>query len=157
MEAATLTLAIVGTVTGIGGLLWQVVIWKRSGPVVAVATNQSLPTYGDHVGDPWTCVSAQNSGRAPVTVTSFGLRFPDGQVMAIVRPEAGSSELPYRLEEGASGSWYIETMAVEETCRTHGVDYTKLTAFVRLANGNIVYAKRKGIGLGPGFSGREGQ
>jgi hypothetical protein len=64
---------------------------------------------------------------------------------------AGSSQLPYRLEEGASGSWYIETAIVVETCKAHGVDYADLTAHVNLASGQSVDAKRKGIQLGPGF------
>jgi hypothetical protein len=149
--AASLILGVVGTITGLGALAWQVIIWQHSGPVVAVSAIQAIPTYGDHLGEQLTCVTARNSGRAPVTVSSWGLRFPDGQVMVIRQPSAPSDLLPYRLEEGASGSWYIETAAVAETCRAHGVDYDDLTAYVNLANGQTVDAKRKGIQLGPGF------
>jgi hypothetical protein len=148
---ASLILGVVGTVTGLGALAWQVVTWRRSGPVVEVSANQVFPAYGDHLGEQITEVTARNSGRSPVTVSSWGLRFPDGQVMIIRQPFAGSDSLPYRLEDGASGSWYIETTAVAETCRAHGVDYADLTAYVHLANGQTVDAKRKGIKLGPGF------
>jgi hypothetical protein len=151
MVVASLILGVVGTVTGLGALAWQVIIWQRSGPVVAVSAIQAFPTYGDRVGEQVTCVTARNSGRAPVTVSSWGLRFPDGQVMFVRQPFAGSDALPYRLEEGASGSWYIETVAVAEACRAHGVDYQDLTAYVNLANGQTIDAKRKGIQLGPGF------
>jgi len=148
---ASLVLGIIGTVTGLGALAWQVITWQRSGPVVAVSAIQAFPTYGDRLGEQLTCVIARNSGRAPVTVSSWGLRFPDGQVMFIRQPFAGSDVLPYRLEEGASGSWYIETAVVAETCRGHGVYYADLTAYVDLASGQTVDAGRKGIQLGPGF------
>jgi hypothetical protein len=51
MEVAGLILGIIGTVTGIAALAWEVVIWRRSGPVVTVGVTQGLPTYGDHLGD----------------------------------------------------------------------------------------------------------
>lgn len=151
MGIAALILGIIGTSTGIGALAWQVITWQRSGPVVAVDVIQGLPTYGDHVGDPVTCVSAVNSGRAPVTVTSWGLELPDGQTMFVKHPFPGSDSLPYRLEEGASGAWRIETIEVAEMCQAQSIDYADLRGFVRLANGKTVYAQRKGIQLGPGF------
>jgi hypothetical protein len=151
VEVASLIFGVVGTVTGIGALMWQVITWRRSGPVVTVTANQALPAHGDQLGEPLTSVTARNSGRAPVTVSSWGLRFPDGQTIFVRQPFAGSNQLPYRLEEGASGSWFIETGAVVETCKAHGVDYADLTAYVSLADGRSVDAKRKGIQLGPGF------
>lgn len=151
VEVTALILGIVGTVTGVGALVWQVITWKRGGPVVTITATQAFPTYGDQVGEALTCVTARNSGRAPVTVSSWGLRFPDGQVMFIRQPFAGSDQLPYRLEEGASGSWFIETAVVARTCQEHGVDYADLTAYVSLASGPSVDAKRRGIQLGPGF------
>jgi hypothetical protein len=151
MEIASLILGIIGTVTGIGAMAWQVVTWRRSGPVVAVDVTQGLPTYDDDVGDPVTCVTATNTGRAPVTVTSWGLRLPDGQTMFVQQPFPGSDTLPYRLEEGASGSWRVETIQVAETCRAQGINYADLRGYVTLATGETVYARRKGINLGPGF------
>jgi hypothetical protein len=50
-----------------------------------------------------------------------------------------------------AGPGGIETIQVAETCRAHGIDCTDLRAFVRLANGKTVYARRKGIHLEPGF------
>jgi len=151
MEVAGLILGIIGTVTGVGALAWEVITWRRSGPVVTVKVIQALPTYGDHVGDPLTSVTATNSGRAPVTVTSWGLQLPDGQTMFVQQPFPGSDTLPYRLEEGASGSWRVETIQVAETCRVQGIDYADLRGYVNLANGKTVFAQRKGIQLAPGF------
>jgi hypothetical protein len=71
--------------------------------------------------------------------------------MFVQQPFPGSDTLPYRLEQGTSGTWSMETIQVAETCRAHSVDYEDLRGFVRLATGETVYAQRKGIQLGPGF------
>lgn len=43
MEVAGLILGIVGSATGIGALVWQVITWNRSGPIVSVTANQAFP------------------------------------------------------------------------------------------------------------------
>lgn len=151
MDVANLIFVVIGTAAGVGALAWGVITWKHSGPVVAVKVLQGLPTYGAHVGDPITCVTATNSGRAPVTVTSWGLELPDGQTMFVEQPFPGSDTLPYRLAEGTSGTWSMESVQVAEASRVRGVDYADLRGFVKLGNGKTVYARRKGIQLGPGF------
>jgi hypothetical protein len=152
MVVTSFILGIVGSITGVLGLGWSVVTWRRSGPVVTVTVKQAFPTYADHLGEPLICVTARNSGRAPVTISSWGLRLPDGQTMMITEPfRTLSNALPYRLEEGTSGSWYTDTLRVVETCKAHGVDYADLTGYVDLGNGQSVDAKRRGIQLGPGF------
>lgn len=153
MAVASLNPGSIGALTGVGAgaLVWRVIRWRRSGPVVTVKVNQAWPSSGDHVGEPITSVIARNSGRAPATVTSWGLRLPDGQTIAARKPFPGSDKLPYRLERGASGIWGIETIQVAETCRARGVDYADLRGFVSLADGQTVHAQRKGIQLGPGF------
>jgi hypothetical protein len=152
MVVTSFILGIVGSITGVLGLGWSVVTWRRSGPVVTVTVKQAFATYADHLGEPLICVTARNSGRAPVTISSWGLRLPDGQTMMITEPfRTLSNALPYRLEEGTSGSWYTDTLRVVETCKAHGVDYADLTGYVHLGNGQSVDAKRRGIQLGPGF------
>jgi hypothetical protein len=151
VDVTNLIFVIIGTAAGVGALTWGVITWRRSGPVVAVDVNQGFPAYDGHVGDPITCVSATNTGRAPVTVTSWGLRLPDGQTMFVQQPFPGSDRLPYRLEQGASGTWSVETIQVAETCWAHGVNYADLRGCVNLATGQTVYARRKGIQLGPGY------
>jgi hypothetical protein len=155
MVAAGLVLGIIGTATGLSALAWQVVTWTLSGPVVTVEASQGFPTYGPEVGDPVTIVTATNSGRAPVTVNSWGLQFPDGQTMVVTQPFPGSASLPHRLEPGSSGQWMIDTKAVAETCRRQGVSYEELRAFVKLGDGQTEVARRKGIQLGPGYPWRD--
>ncbi len=65
MEVASLILGIIGTVTGIGALAWQVVTWTRSGPVVTLIARRR----GRYEAE----VIARNSGRGPVSVESLGV------------------------------------------------------------------------------------
>lgn len=128
MPATILSIvAVVLSATSIG---WQVVAFRRSGPVVGVTATQALPTYGPEMGDWHVNVTARNSGRSPVTVTGWGLRFPDGQAMFMTENLSWSTALPYRLEQGASGSWYIPTGDVRKTCAAQGVKHQDMTAFV---------------------------
>jgi hypothetical protein len=82
---ATFVLSVVAIVLSITSLSWQVVSWKLSGPVVQITASQALPVYGQSVGDWHVAVTAHNSGRAPVTVNGWGLRFPDQQTMTMMR------------------------------------------------------------------------
>jgi hypothetical protein len=151
MVVASLVLGIIGTAAGLGALVWQVITWQLSGPVVTVDAAQGFPAYGPEVGDQVTIVTATNSGRAPVTVNSWGLRFPDGQKLVIPQPFPGSDALPHRLEPGSSGKWMVETIAVAETCQEHSVSYEELRAFVTLGNGRTISAREKGILLAAGY------
>lgn len=147
MAAAALILGIIGTFTGVAALAWQVIVWRRSGAVVAVTAFQAFPTYGDRVGEPHVNVSARNTGRSPVTVNGWGLRLPDGQTMIVTNPASWSSPLHYRLEPGADGSWYVPTAEVARFCTEHGIRQQDMVAFVNLADGRTVSAKEHGIGL----------
>jgi hypothetical protein len=146
MEVTTLVIAIIGAVTGIGSLAWQVVTFRQSGPVVTVTATQAMPTYGAEVGDPHVDVTARNTGRSPVTVTGWGLRFPDGQGMIFPNALRWSTSLPHRLEPGANASWYWPTEEVKRASAERGVRYQDLTAYVNLADGRTINAKRRGIG-----------
>lgn len=156
MQIASFILSILGAVTGVVALVWQVIAWKRSGPVVTVTAHQAFPAFGDSLGEPLTQVTARNSGRSPVTITAWGLRLPNGHTLVAVKRVPPSDSLPYRLEPGASGSWYMETTGLAATCRERGADYADLTAYVDLASGSTVDAKSKGIQLGAGFPWSDG-
>jgi len=148
MEIATFVLAIVGAVTGVGSLGWQVVTFNRSGPVVHVTATQAFPTYGNQVGDPHVDVTARNTGRSPVTVQSWGIELPDGQVMVSIQQLPWSASLPHRLEPGASASWYIETKAVQDECAKRGFRHQDVRAYVNLGTGQVIRAEGKWRGIG---------
>jgi hypothetical protein len=142
-----LILGIVGALTGVAALAWQVVTWRQGGAVVTVTAFQAFPTYGDQLGEPYVNVSARNSGRSPVTVNGLGLRLPDGRAMVMPSLPSWSSPLPHRLEPGADGSWYMPTAEVARFCADNGIKQQGLIAFVQLADGRTITAKQRGIGL----------
>jgi hypothetical protein len=153
VTVVALILGIVGALTGVTALVWQVIAWRQGGAVVTVSALQAFPAYRDHA-EPHVKVTARNSGRSPVTVNGFGLRLPDGRTMVVPSPASWSSPVPHRLEPGADGSWYIPTAEVARFCADDGIKQQDLTAFVHLANGRTISAKQRGIGLAFEFAER---
>lgn len=154
MAIAGLILGIIGAVTGVAALAWQVITWRQSGAVVAVTAHQAFPASGDHPGEPLVNVSARNSGRSPVTVNGWGLRLPDGGAMVSVNPMPWSSPVPHRLDPGADGNWLLPTYEVARFCDERGVRQQDMIAFVELADGRTIRAKERGIGMAYEYEGR---
>lgn len=150
MAIAALILGIIGALTGMAALAWQVITWRQSGAVVTVTACQALPSQGE----PYVNVSARNTGRSPVTVNGWGLRLPDGWTMVALNPASWSSQLPHRLEPGADGNWYMPTAEVARFCAEHGTRQQDMIAFVNLADGRTISAKESGIGLAYEYEGR---
>ena len=146
MEVAALVFGIVGTVTGVAALAWQVVTWRKSGAVVRVTATQAFLAYGGS-SEQYLNVTARNTGRSPVTVNGWGLRFPDGRTLFFPNPAPWSSPPSYRLEPGADGNWYAPTAEVARSCTEYSVRQQDMTAFVNLADGRTIIARERGIGM----------
>jgi hypothetical protein len=144
---ATLIIAIIGAVTGMGSLAWQVGAFRQSGPRVKVTAMQALLIGMGYADDRHMSVTATNSGRAPVTVKGWGLRMPNGDAIHVTSSVPLSASLPYRLEPGSDASWYAPTAEKQEYCTQLGVRHQDITAYVNLADGSTVNAKKRGIGL----------
>jgi hypothetical protein len=132
----SLILGAIGAVAGMGALAWNVVAWRRSGPVVTVVGDWDSSGPG---------VTVRNSGRAPATISEWGfhrgplkLRAPDGLATS-------SPQLPYRLEQGERVSWRIKHEALKAYCRARGLDEAELVPYVILATGASVRAKYAGF------------
>jgi hypothetical protein len=139
VETASLILGVIGTVTGIGGLVWQLLTWRRNGPIVKVIGDSPIP----YVGRTGVAgVTAWNEGRSPVTVTSCGLQELDGEVFYPGQPLPGSDQLPFRLEQGASGRWVVNVPQHRDTVPL------RLRAYVRLANGKPIADMHRGLRYG---------
>jgi hypothetical protein len=147
MEVTALVLGIVGAVTGLGSLAWQVITWRQGGRRVKVTATQALPVFGSGASDWYMNVTASNVGRSPVTVRGWGLRMPDGKTMIMPSNLSWSASLPHRLEPGADASWYMPTTEVHKFCAEHGIRHQDMTAFVNLADGRTINARERGIGL----------
>jgi hypothetical protein len=98
---ASLILGIIGTVTGVGALAWQVIAWTRSGPVVTLTTTTSRSRREDMI------VTAVNSGRGPVSVMRLEIRGIDISRFDL-KLTKDSEQLPFRLEPSASVSWQLD-------------------------------------------------
>jgi hypothetical protein len=101
VEVAGLILGIIGTVTGLGALAWQVTVWRRDGPVVALAAARASYSSG------MIEVKAVNSGRGPVTVERLDVPLRDGRAWPILE-KITDQHLPHRLEPAASATWDID-------------------------------------------------
>ena len=147
-EVATFWIAIAALVLSVLSLGWQIWTWRHMGSVVDVTANQSLPVYRGEVGAPHVQVAATNKGRGPTTVTSWGLRMPDGNDMTVLYQLPWSSPLPFAiLPDGAAGAWFVEIDKVQDACQRAGLDHRHLQAWVRLSDGRQIFAKQSGIGI----------
>lgn len=136
--------AIVLSGTSLG---WQAWTRRNDGPVVNVQASQALPAYEGRAGDWHVNVTAINTGGSTTTVTGWGFRFPDKSTLVATSPPSWSTKLPHQLNARSHAEWFLATAEVKETCAQHGARHQDLVAFVRLADGSVVTAKRPGIGL----------
>jgi hypothetical protein len=99
-EVAAYWIAIAALVLSVLSLGWQIWTWRHAGALVHVTANQSLPVYRGEVGTPHVQIAATNKGRGPTTVTSWGLRMPDGNDMTVLYQLPWSSPLPFAIPPG---------------------------------------------------------
>jgi len=117
-------------------LAWQVVTWRRSGPIVRVAGTCRTALVGKTgVVD----VTAWNEGRGSISVVGCGLRRPASNAIIAPQPMQGSDPLPFRLEPGSIGHWQIPVPASMDAIPL------SMQAYVDLANGKTVLDKHLGI------------
>jgi hypothetical protein len=129
MEVASLILGIIGTVTGLGALAWQVVIWRRSGPVVTLKARRR----GRYEAE----VIARNSGRGPVSVESLGVTV-DGRPRGPAQLSPESDEIHCRLKAGDSAFWLVDARAEVTTPTRSKRVPSSLGFYLSLGNGRTV-------------------
>jgi hypothetical protein len=122
LEVATLVLALVGALTGVVALVWNVVVFVWSGPRVRVEIHEALTDGASMVYGPstwtgdtmapgvWTeraiALEVINTGRAPVTIASVGVRFSDGMEYR------DTNEENFRLDAHSRHTWPIAHLPV---------------------------------------------
>ncbi|MGA5472537.1 hypothetical protein ACPCUK_27660 [Streptomyces arboris] len=139
----SVVIALVALVVSLISLGWQIITWLRSGPVIKVKGHSSIAVVDGNAGEVHLSVTAVNRGRAPATVTGWGLRLPNGS--SVVPQSAqlpGTNPLPHRLEPHAEASWHVPQTAVEEACRTHHVELSQVRPFVDVSGRGQVLGKR---------------
>jgi hypothetical protein len=144
-----LIIAVIGALTGIASLWWQIVTRRRGAHNVRVSVSSSLPVpaYGEVPG--WqACVSPANIGAAPVSITGWGLEMPNKRGSLVqTRSSPFSQALPHVLQPGTSINLFWPQDEVRLAIATHAPDLTasELRAFVHLGTGEKIYARRTGV------------
>lgn len=133
----------IGALAGVTALAWQVLTWRRSTHRVKVFTSNAItdvatPGRAEH----YVAVEARNLGSSAVEVVRWGIALPRRRNMWMTNSLPISARLPYRLEPGASTTFYVEGDAVREAQRQHGVPFRGMRPFVELGTGQRVHATR---------------
>jgi hypothetical protein len=144
-----LIIAVIGALTGIASLWWQIVTRRRGAHNVRVSVSSSLPVpaYGE-VPDWQACISPANIGAAPVSITGWGLEMPDKRGSLVqTKFSPFSQALPHLLQPGTSINLFWPQDEVRLAIAKHAPDLkaSELRAFVHLGTGEKVYAKKPGV------------
>ncbi|MGW6009696.1 hypothetical protein [Streptomyces sp. NPDC055210] len=141
---ATLLVSLAALAISIIALIWQFITWLRNGPVIHVMTHYAIPVVdGEMSNSQYLSVSATNRGRAPATITSWGLLLPGGRTtVSASAPLPGVEPLPFRLDPYAESSWYIAADAVDQMCREGGFTARALRPYVIVAGQGRRVGKR---------------
>jgi hypothetical protein len=124
LDIVTLAIAVVGAVTGIGSLAWNIASHKLTGPRVRVelvggwggpsgvspvpweSFNPADGPPSSELTEPIVGVVARNTGRYPASITSWTIQFGAVRYGPFDRP--GNKPLPYRLGGGEENSWFLD-------------------------------------------------
>jgi hypothetical protein len=152
------TLAIIGAITGVVGALtgvaslgWQVVIQRRSGRLVDVTCSYHIPVHGppgapQFRNDDQVAVKVTNAGGAPVTVTNYGVSMDGKQRkdnLFVMAPVPWSTRLPFSVEPGGQPAELL--VPVDELRHVHqerGIPFSRMRPWVDLGDGRRVYSNR---------------
>ena len=143
----TLALAIIGVVLSMASLAWQAFIWRHNGPVLRVTSAYSIPVFNDSdLGEDHISVTVTNAGRAPTTVTGWGIDMGGQKNMQVVRPVPFSAPLPHRLEGGAEVTFFVAVQPLRDYRASTGLTFDRMKPWVRAAGDRKHFAK-KGVPL----------
>lgn len=144
-----LVIAVVGALTGIASLWWQIVTRRRGAHNVRVSVSAALPIPATGEMPDWqVCVSPANIGAAPVAITGWGLEMPAKRGSLIqTKPTPFSDSLPHMLQPGTSMSLFWPQEEVRLAIATHAPDVqaSSLRPYVRLGTGETIYTKKPGV------------
>lgn len=143
-----LIIAVIGALTGLASLAWQISTRRRGAHNVRVTTGMSLLDYGPAGVSDWLIgVTAANIGASAVAVTSWGFELPGkrGNVYATA-PVPGSTPLPHTLQPGTSMTVFMRPAQLAEVLSEQrpAVHSREVRAFLSLGTGERAHAKRRG-------------
>src|SRR3546814_712746 len=121
---------------------WQAWSWRSNGPVVKVNVSNAVTDAVTGQPEHYVVVEAVNKGRAPATITGWGIGMPGGGNVHKMVPLRISDSIPHRLEPHSKASFFIEGDALRDVHRDRGIPFTKMTPWVDLASGKRVRCKK---------------
>ena len=145
MQIIALVLGVIGTISGVVSLGWQVLSFHQSGPVVRLnVTYPIIPVNTKDGNLIYTArIVAYNVGRGPIDILYWGIIPPDGDYLhgpSGRRVSEFCDRLPFRLKAGSCGIWFMPLDEIDQLCRKDDVHRNDLTAFIELADGRIIKA-----------------
>lgn len=130
MTAPTITaLAVSAAALILAGLslTWQIIVWKRSGPLIEVDVEATTYIDGDEPSDLFT-VYVTNAGRASTELRRWWLKeLTDGLIWAgfEVRKH-DTAELPRTLEAGHTAVFHVDRTVMTAEARRRGQETLRL-------------------------------
>lgn len=149
-----LAVATLGALTGLISLAWQMSTRRRGADRVTVSIANSVLLGADDLGSGvLVCVEAVNSGGTAVGLNSWGFQISNGRGgFVIANPMYPSTTLPHMLAPGSNAQFFVPAEDLGDQIRRNpGLSPRDLRAFVLLATGKKVFARRKGVPLAPEF------
>jgi hypothetical protein len=139
---------IVGALTGVASLGWQLVTHRSSGRLVKVTCAYSMPARIGADGKPifaddQVSVIVTNASGAPVTVTNYGVSLDRKENLFVLAPSVFATRLPFVLEPGGTPAELM--VAVDHLRQVHqerGIPFSRMRPWVELGDGRRVYSKR---------------
>lgn len=135
-------LAVVGAVTGVIALIWQVATWRRGSHRVVVKTANSFPIGGLVETEHLVAITAHNVGAMAVDIVAYGITAANGGNLNDFRRSQPNGPLPHRLEPGASVDYYMNADAIREYREESGFPFSRMKPWVRLGTGKTVMSRR---------------
>jgi hypothetical protein len=142
---------VVGAMTGVASLGWQVITHRSSGRLVKVTCAYAIPVYGppgapQFRNDDQVAIKVANAGGAPVTITNYGVS-TDGRKgqdnLFVMAPAAWSTTVPCSVEPGGRPAELL--VPVNELRHLHeqkGIPFSRMRPWVDLGDGRRVHSKR---------------
>lgn len=143
LSVISLIVAVIGALTGITSLVWQIVTRTRGAHRVVVRANPNMMLFtGSSSYGPFVQIEVINRGAAAVQIQSWSILLPSGTALMIAIPESfpPSPALPYMLHPGSSVSFYSRASALEEAMEPR--DLPKARAVAVLGTGQQIIGKK---------------
>jgi hypothetical protein len=142
---------VVGALTGVASLGWQVVTHRSSGRLVNVNCAYTMPAVIGADGKPifaddQVSIIVTNAGGAPVTITNYGVSIDgkkSGENLFVLAPTTFATRVPFVLEPGGTpAELMVGVDYLRQVHQERGIPFDRMRPWVALGDGRRIYSKR---------------